>query len=94
MGYTLLRHWPRGSHGTPQTLQAIEKAIGCALKPVDNKALLMKILADIIEHRDIELVINNKFYPTDSVHVTGWHSAIRGQRKLTIYTIYIPWGLQ
>lgn len=54
MGYTLLRHWPRGSHGTPQTPQAI----CCALKPVDNKALLMKTLADIIEHRDIELMLN------------------------------------
>lgn len=45
-----------GSHGSPQTSQAIEKAIACSPQ-TDAKALLLKMLStQLIEHREVELV--------------------------------------
>ena len=41
MGYILLNHWPKVSHG-PLNTPAIAKAIGCSPQ-TDGKALLLKI---------------------------------------------------
>lgn len=30
LGDIQLSHWPKGSHGNPQTIQAVAKTIGCA----------------------------------------------------------------
>lgn len=56
MSFILLSHWLKGSHGIPQTSQAIVKAIDCWLE-ADGKALYLKtILPYIIEHGEVELV--------------------------------------
>lgn len=55
LGYILFSCWPMGSHGNPQTIQAVAKAIGCCLQ-TDSKTLLQKTSAHPIELREVKLV--------------------------------------
>lgn len=56
IGYILLIHWPKMSHGAPQAPQAVAKTIGCFLHV--DKALLLKTILNVIKHSDVKLMSN------------------------------------
>lgn len=55
IGYILLIHWPKMSHGAPQAPQAVAKT-GCFLHV--DKALLLKTILNVIKHSDVKVMSN------------------------------------
>ena len=82
LGCIQLSCWPRGSHENLETTQADAKTKGCSLKTAIGAPWPKTIFTQLIEHREVELVLPRNPHPYVRVSLV-WEGTLQASKRET-----------